>query len=341
MLSRFETGTFVEPSKQTLGRHLTEWLVGLRASGLKHSTISGYEMLATKHVIPRLGATPLQKLTVGQLNALYADLLDHGRLNGKGKGGSLSPSTVKYVHATIRKALGDAVEAGVLARNVAERARPPRPEARTRPATWTAGELRAFLAHVAGDRLYALYHLAASTGLRRGEVLGLRWRDVDLDVGRVSISETIVTVEGKVETSTPKTKHGSRSVALDAGTVRVMRAHRKRQVEERLALGGYAEDRDLVFCGLDGRPLHPSDVSKRFDRLVRSSGLPRIRFHDLRHSHATLALQAGVHPKVVSERLGHSDIAITLNTYSHAIPAMEADAAEKVAQLVAVAGGSR
>lgn len=220
-------------------------------------------------------------------------------------------------------------------RNVADQANPPVPAQRQELTTWTAAELRRFLDYVSGDRLVGAYTLAATTGLRRGEVLGLRWRDVDLDAAWVRVVQTLVTVNYKVIVSTPKTNRGRRSVALDPTTVAALRAHRVRQAEERLALGiGAAPDDALVFAEPDGALLHPGHFSDRFDRLVKAAEVPRIRLHDLRHTHATLALQAGVHPKVVSERLGHSTIAITLDTYSHAIPAMEEEAAAKVARLV-------
>ena len=168
LLSRLEGGTFIEPSKQTLGQYLTEWLHGLRASGLKPSSISGYEMLATKHIIPALGGVLLQKITAAQLNALYADMLDHGRRTGKGRGGPLSASTVKYAHVTVRKALGDAVKVGVLSRNVADQASPPRPTARPRQATWTAEELRRILEHVADERAVRALPSSRQHGLATG-----------------------------------------------------------------------------------------------------------------------------------------------------------------------------
>ena len=224
---------------------------------------------------------------------------------------------------------------GLLARNVAQQAIPPAPSPRREPRTWTAEELRHFLESVQDDRLYGAYVLAATTGLRRGEVLGLTWRNVDLGASRIAVTQAIIPVNGAVTYSTPKTAKGRRSVALDAFTVNALRAHRVRQLEERLVLGlGTPAEDALVFTDLDGSPLHPDRFSASFDRLVKAAGVPRIRLHDLRHTHATLALQAGVHPKVVSERLGHSNIAITLDTYSHAIPALQEEAATKVAALV-------
>jgi integrase len=289
-------------------------------------------MLSEVHIIPALGTVPLQRLTAAQLNALYADLLAKGRRDGKG---GLSARTVAYVHATVRKALAEGVRWQLLTRNVADQATPPRQQASDTLRTWSADELRAFLAHVESDRLYGAYVLAGTTGLRRGEVLGLRWRDLDINAGRLAVTQTLISVNYEVSFSTPKTARGRRSVALDLTTIAALRTHRARLLEERLSLGlGSPKDDDLVFTAFDGKPLHPGQFSDRFDRLVRAAGVPRINFHGLRHTHATLALQAGVHPKVVSERLGHATVSITLDTYSHAIPAMQEEAAEKVAALV-------
>jgi integrase len=182
--------------------------------------------------------------------------------------------------------------------------------------------------------------LGATTGMRRGEVLGLRWSDVDLDAGRLSVRQTLsaprnpdtgqhVPVFGE-----PKTKQGKRSVPLPAQTVAALRAHRKEQMRERLMAGPGWQDHGLVFCEPDGQPIHPDRFRKRFEHRVQRSGLPPIRFHDLRHTYATLALQAGVHAKVVSEILGHASIGITLDTYSHAVPGLQESAAETVAALV-------
>jgi integrase len=275
------------------------------------------------HLTPAIGGIPLQRLTPGHLNALYADLLERG----------LSARTVLHVHATIRRALADATRWGLVPHNVALLASPPRP-GRPELRVWTAAELRAFLAAVEGDRLYALWLLAASTGMRRGELLGLSWPDADLGRARVAVRRSLVTVGHEVVVSEPKTAKGRRSVALDPATVSALKAWRKVQAAERLAWGPAWTDSGLVFTREDGRPLHPREVTRAFTRHVLAADLPVIRLHDLRHTHATLALAAGVHPKVVQERLGHANIAITLDTYSHAVPALEEQAAAAVARLV-------
>lgn len=331
LLNARQQGTYIEPSKGTVGDYLNEWLAGMRAQ-VRSSTRASYEMNMREHVLPAIGDVRLQDLTPDRLNALYADLLESGRRDGKG----LSAKSVCNVHTTIRKALADAVDAGRVARNVAALAKPPKVRAsdRAEMRTWTAAQLRAFLERAADDDFYAAWHTAGSTGLRRGELLGLRWADLDLDAGRAAIRQTIVSVDYRIEFSTPKTARGRRVVALDEGTVGALRGHRKTQAEQRIAFGGHYEDQGLIFARPDGSPIHPQVFSDRFDRLIEATGLPRIRFHDLRHTHATLALAAGVHPKVVSERLGHSTVAFTLDVYSHVIPGMQEDAAQKVAALV-------
>jgi integrase len=328
LLSSIDKNTHVSPSKLTVNNFLAdEWLPAIRAS-VRPSTLDSYEQMIRVHVAPTLGATKLQKLTAAQLNGFYADLLEGGRRDGKG----LAPKSVRNIHVVLRKALGDAVRWNLLTRNPAEFADPPKlvDSGRREMASWTAQELSTFLDATSDHHLFAAWLLAASTGMRRGEVLGLRWQDIDFNNSRLGVRQTVITVNYEVLLSTPKTVKGRRSIALDSRTLATLKEHRKRQLEERMSVGIY-HDKGLVFARPDGGPIHPDFFSQSFDRLVAKTKLPRIRLHDLRHTHATLALQAGVHPKVVSERLGHSSVSFTMDVYSHAIPAMQADAAEAVA----------
>lgn len=199
---------------------------------------------------------------------------------------------------------------------------------------WDAGQLGRFLEHINGDRLQAAWHLLAMTGMRRGEVLGLRWPDVDLAARRVAGRHTITAIGYEIRESTPKT-HQARTIDLDPGTVEQLKAHRDRQPKEKEACGPGYQDSDLVFRREDGPPIHPQLFSQQFQREIRRAGLPRIRLHDVRHTHATIALRAGVPVKVISQRLGHEDPAFTMKQNAHVIPGMQAEAAELVAALVA------
>lgn len=322
IIGRLERGTYIAPSRITFREFIEkEWLPAVKGQ-LRPSTFESYAANLRNHVLPQLGSHRLQHVSPAMLNKLYGDLTER-----------LSVATVRYVHAITRHALADAVRWDRLARNPAERAMRPRPSA-AKPAmhTWSADELRRFLHHVRGDRLYAAWRLLATTGMRRGELLGLHWRNLHLDGARAQIAETLI---GSRRASTPKTDKGRRSVALDPETIAALRAHRKAQAAEKLALGPAYEDHALVFCREDGTPAWPQSFSRTFLRHARAAGLPRIPLKNLRHTHATLALQAGVHPKVVQERLGHANIGITLDVYSQAIPAMQEDAAATVAALIA------
>jgi len=200
--------------------------------------------------------------------------------------------------------------------------------------TWTRGNLKAFLESVADERLSALWYTIAFTGMRRGEALGLRWSDVDLENARLAVRRALIPINREVVVSEPKTAKGRRVIAIDPGTVEVLKAQAARQLEEQGRWDEAWVDSGLVFTCENGEALDPESVSRYFRQAVKKSLLPKIRLHDLRHTHATMALQAGIHPKVVSERLGHATISITLDTYSHAIPAMQEEAAALIVGLV-------
>jgi integrase len=202
--------------------------------------------------------------------------------------------------------------------------------------TWTANELASFLRQSAGetDRLHPAWNFLALTGCRRGEALGLRWADVDLQAATASIRQTLIVVNHKPLFGTPKTGAGTRVIDLDKATVTSLRSLRKRQLEERLAMGDGWPDHNLVFTHADGRLLHPERFSREFTRRIKRYDLPVIRLHDLRHTWATLALKAGIHPKVVQERLGHASINVTLDTYSHVTAGMQRNAAETIASMI-------
>ena len=333
-LAGVNAGTYIEPTRLTLGEYLIDrWLPAKRAS-IRPSTWDNYHRYIENHIVPALGSVLLQRLTADQLDRLYADKLAGGR--GDGRTGGLAPKTVRHLHTILHKALHDAERKHLVPRNVANAADPPRlrQPGSVEMKTWTAVELRSFLDGVSGHRLAAAWTLAATTGMRRGEVLGLRWQDVDLDRGRLAVRQTVLSVAYEVVLGTPKTTRGRRSIALDPFTVTVLRAHQQKQEAERLSMGSGYDEMGLVFPRPDGTPIHPDYFTKAFDRAVARLALPRIRLHDLRHSHATLGLAAGVQPKVMSDRLGHSTVAFTQDVYMHVIPKMEEEAAAKVADLI-------
>jgi integrase len=334
-------GTYVPPSVMTVGEWLAIWLEQAR-DRLKLSSWASYEKNVRVHIVPVLGQVRLQELTTHQVDQFYVSLRHSGRATKRGKGDPLAPRTVKYVHTILSAALDDAVAKGLLVRNPVKVATSPRDTttSATWRRTWTAKELADFLAGVQDHRLGPVFSFLALTGCRRGEALGLRWRDVDLAGRRAVIRQQIGKVGGQV-VETDSTKGGSgRSIALDPGLVALLESHRARQDGARALLGPGYEDRDLVFANEDGSVLYPEGLSRVFVAQASRLGLRRIRLHDLRHTWATLALQNGVHPRVVQERLGHANITITLQTYSHVIPTMHDQAADLVAGVIASAGQS-
>jgi integrase len=325
-IKRQHDGDYRAPDRITLGTYLTErWLPTKRAQ-LRRATFDSYERNVRNHAIPAIGTIPLQRLTPEDLDAFYADLLASGKRGGP-KG--LSPKTVRYIHGIIRKALADAQRKGTVTRNVADLADPPRLS--SAPArqmkVWSPAELLQFLGELEGHRLYPAFYLAANTGMRRGEVLGVRWSDIDLDKARLSVQQAVVNVAYEIEIADVKTAAGRRVIDLDQRTIAMLRSWRKAQLEERMLTGLGPNPDGLVFARPDGSPTHPDYFSQYFDRLVARSSLPRIRLHDLRHTHATILLASGTPVKVVSERLGHASPAFTMTVYQHVVPGMQADAA--------------
>lgn len=314
---------------------------GEQPGRLKFSSWASYEKNVRVHVIPVLGQVRLQELTTHQVDQFYVSLRQSGRATKRGKGDPLAPRTVTYVHTILSAALDDAVAKGLLVRNPAKAATSPRDTtSATWRRTWTAKELAAFLAGVQGHRRGPVFSFLALTGCRRGEALGLRWRDVDLARRRAVIRQQIGEVAGRV-IERDSTRGGSgRNIALDPGLVELLESYRARRDADRALLGPGYEDRELVFANEDGSARYPEGLSRVFVTQAGRLGLPRIRSHDLRHTWATLALQNSVHPKVVQERLGHANITTTRQAYSHVIPTMHDQAADLVAGVIASAGQS-
>jgi integrase len=318
-LACLQQGAYVAPQKLSYAEFLTERWLPTRKSQLAPSTFESYSGNARVHIIPGLGSAPLQGLSADLLTRFYAERLGSG----------LSARTTRYLHSIIHKSLADALAWGLVVRNVADAASPPSNKAAKAPppTTWSAEQLAAFLQSVRGTRLEPLWTLFASTGLRRSEGLSIRWSDVDLDGGQLAIPVS-------------KSGHG-RSVALDGGTLAVLRALRKRQAAEKLAWGPAYAEGGYLFTREDGGRYSPDYITRAFREAVERLDVPRIRLHDLRHSWASLALAAGVNPKIVSERLGHATVAFTLDTYSHVMPGLQEDAAERVAFAIGLQSARR
>jgi integrase len=317
-------GMAVSRSSMTVGEYLQQWIETARPS-LRPTTARGYEQSILR-LVASLGRVRLQALTPMQVQRCYTELLEAGGREGK----KLAPKTVRHAHVVLRKALADAERLGLVSRNAAAAARPPSGE-RTEMTTWSSEDLREFLAAVAGHRYEIGFRLLAATGLRRGEVLGLRWRDVDFDLAQIAVANTITEIGAEVVMGPPKTARSRRNVYLDRRTVAALREHRKRQREQRVAAGpAWDSEHDWVLTDELGGHVKPQTMSYEWRRLTEQLDLPRIRLHDLRHTHATLALKAGVHPKVVSERLGHATVGITLDLYSHVVPSLAKGAAEQI-----------
>jgi integrase len=309
--------------RQTFGHYVPSWL-GILKPTLRPGAWQRYEELCRLHLVPALGKTPLTRLTVQQLNSLYAAKLMEGS----------SPRTVRYLHSTLHKALSDAQEMGLVQRNVATLAKPPRQRFHEMH-TFTPDQARQFIHAVHNDRLEALYVLAMTSGMRLGELLSLRWADVDLEAGYLVVQRSLRRINGAWVYAQPKTEHGRRKLVLSTLARDTLSRHRDRQATERQALGPIWVANELVFTDEVGQPLRGTIVYRhRFLPLCRQAGLPAIRFHDLRHTTATLMLLQGVNPKVVSEMLGHASVTITLSLYAHVLPDMQKNAAAAMDRLL-------
>ena len=320
-----EKGTYVKPTRLSLGDWLEQWLDGYVAMHTTLRTQESYRSIINRHILPSLGSIPLSQLQPQQIQSYYAQALSSGRTDKKG---GLSARSVLYHHRILTEALSHAVKMGILIRNVAELVDPPRVE-RAKMSTLTPDEVFIFLDAAKDTSYYVFFSTLICTGLRRGELLALRWRNLDLDSSTITVVETAYKLgNGEYIIKEPKTPHSRRSVSLPPSLVKLLREYRADQELLRIQLGINLNNDDFVFIRPDGSPLNPNAVTLAFKRIIRKAGLKHIRLHDLRHTHATLMLKAGIHPKIVSERLGHSNIGITLDTYSHVLPGLQEAAAE-------------
>ena len=310
-----EAAVLGKDQDRSLGHYLKEWLAHTRGR-VRASTYRGYESLIRCYAVPALGEVPLSELSPLLIQRLYSSLLEPER--------KLSAGTVLNLHLVLTQALGQAVRWGILERNPVKGAQPPRP-ARPEPVVVDQALASRIVAALSGSAVELPGILAIATGMRRGEILGLRWADLGPDLTHAQVRRTLQTTGRGLAFSEPKTRRSRRAVALP-GIVRApLERQRVQQVLRRSTARTWA-DLDLVIDRGDGGPLNPDTLSSRWRLFLKHSGLPHVRFHDLRHGHATLMLLKGVHPKVVSERLGHASVGITLDLYSHVLPSMQQDA---------------
>jgi integrase len=324
ILNQVDNGTFLKPNKTTLAEYLEQWLKDYAWPNLAPRTAEGYEHIIRRHLIPSLGNMPLTQLKPEQLQRYYSEKLSGGRCDGKG---ALSPRTVRHHHVTLHDALEHAVKMGLLNRNVADAVSPPRYQ---RPQWQTLSEfdISTFLEVAKRTPYYVLFYQALFTGMRRSELLALRWCDVDLLLCQAHVTRTLPHLRtGEIVFRAPKTAKGRRLVSLSPSAARLLQEHKEKQAATRASLGILLKDDDLIFSGLVGKPLLPDTVTHAWVKLARRAGLKGLRLHDARHTHASLMLKQGVHPKIVQERLGHASIQITLDTYSHVAPGLQEAAA--------------
>jgi integrase len=318
LLHQRDTGIDAPPGKLIVGEYLKRWLVEYARPNTAPKTFRRYEQIVRVHLLPSLGSIPLTKLRPLHIQQVYAQVREKG----------LSARTALHCHRVLREALQHALRWQLIGRNPADSVEPPRPM-RHEIAALSPDDAQRILEVSEATPYGNLVHLALMTGLRQGELLGLRWQDVDLEASVLHVRQTCQWLSGEgFIFRQPKTYRGTRPVALSRATVERLRQHRRRQLEERLAAGPAYEDNDLVFANAMGAPVHPTNLRRAWLAVAREAGLGHLRFHDLRHAHASLLLQQGVHPKIVSERLGHSGVGITLDIYSHVVPNLQAQAAD-------------
>lgn len=329
-----QSGVFAtRPDQRTLAEFLREeWLPVQAGRGLRPTTLSQYRWSVEHSIVPHLGTVQLARLTPKAVQGLYDTLRTSG--STRTRGGGLSARSVQLTATILKMALDYAVKHGMLPRNPAALVDRPRVTHHEMSA-WTNAETIKFLAFTADDRLAAAWRLFLTLGPRRGEVAGLRWADVDLDAGRARLVHTLVVVEGRPVSSTPKTAAGRRSVPLDPDTVAMLRKHAERQGAERQAAGSLWTATGYVFTDQLGQPVHPEHMSNRFETLIKEAGLRRIRLHDARHTAATGLLEDGTPTKVAAELLGHASPTITQTIYQHVVPGMTESAVARRAAALA------
>ncbi len=325
-IAELNRGEYIEPTKMTVKEFLEMWLEDEVKPNRKVSTYDIYHSVITNHLIPGIGNIPLHQLGPIHIHQLMKSLSNK----------DISSTTAKYSVRTLKVALNWAVKMQLIPKNPAANIRISTRSTGSEMKVWTDEEVNRFLQAAKGSKFYPTFYLAITTGMRMGELLGLKWTDIDFDRGTISIRRTLQrTSAGLQLIEQTKTAKSRRLISISPSTVEVLKKHRVEQKKEMIQYN-YRDVYDLVFTSRTGKPVEPRNLREYFSLITKKAGLPPIRFHDLRHTHATLLLKQGIHPKIVSERLGHSSISMTLDTYSHVIPSMQKEAAEMFDQIIAV-----
>ena len=324
LLHQLDTGAYMEPGKTTLGEFLERWLKDYAKPNLSPRGFDRYHGIIKVHLIPEMGNITLTQLRSDHLQSHYTSMLNKG----------LSAGTIRYHHAVIHKALQTAVKWGIVSRNVADGVDIPRVR-RIEMQTWDEDDIDRFLEAAEESPYYALFYLALYSGMRRGELLALRWCDVDFIFSQVSVSRSLHQLkDGSYIFTQPKSAKSRRTIALSPSPILMLSDHKEKQAALWAAVGKPLTDDSLVFSTLEGKPLRPNTVTYAWKMLAAKAGVKPIRLHDARHTHASLMLKAEIHPKIVQERLGHASISMTLDTYSHVSPGLQTAAAQRYDDLL-------
>ncbi|MCF8564981.1 site-specific integrase [Alicyclobacillus tolerans] len=326
-IRQLQTNTYIEPNKQTVEKYLTEWLAARAVDGTRYNTIKQYRWLVNVHAIPHLGHLELQKLSAQHIREMYTKLLTR-------EPKPLSGTSVKHLHHMLHGAFAEAVNMDLMAKNPTDAIKAPQAN-HYEHQVWTKEELERFLEAARNEQYFIAFFLLGMSGARKAEMCGLQWSDVDLDAQCVYIRQSMVEKKGGIrELEDTKTHRSKRPVELDPFTINELRHHKIRQAEEKLMMGSDYQDHDLVICRRDGTPAPYTTIHKQFKRAIKHAGVPDIRPHDLRHTHATLLFQLKVPTKLVSDRLGHSRTAVTEDTYTHVIKEQRTEVAGQFGEAI-------
>ncbi|OQB54108.1 MAG: Transposase [Firmicutes bacterium ADurb.Bin146] len=330
VIHQIETNTFINPDKLTLEEYLKQWLSDYVEPNLTPSTIAGYKVNIEKHIIPSIGNIPLQKLQPAHVQKFYNEKIRNGRLDGKG---GLSAKSVMYIHRNLREALSYAVKQQLIMRNVADMVELPK-QKKFQATFLNEEEVQELLEAFKGTYCYVPVLLGVGLGLRRGEALGLQWKDIDFDNKTIQIRRSLIPTKDGLLFHDPKTEGSKRIIVAPETIINELKAVKEKQDKDKEVMGEAYNDMDLVTCYGDGSPINPTAFGHSFIRTLAKNKLKHIRFHDLRHTNATLMLKQNIPAKVASERLGHSTIGITLDLYSHVLKEMQEEAASKIEEII-------